>query len=128
MFKTEKRGWGIRCLNDIAKGQFICVYTGTVLTEQRADEDGKKYGDEYFADLDLIEVLENLKLDYESDVEDIEEIIDVPSSSNSGKIVWKQASPGIYNYRFLFHRRRRKWNFGCFLSLKKQTSVFTSKR
>ena len=62
------------------------IYTGEVLNEQVADEDGKKYGDEYFADLDLIEVVENFKLDYESNVEDIEQIIDVPSSSNSGKM------------------------------------------
>ena len=94
MFKTRKRGWGICCLDDIPKGQFICVYTGNVLNEQRADEDGKKNGDEYLADLDLIEVVEDLKLGYESSVED-EQLSDVSISSNSGKIVWKQASLGI---------------------------------
>ena len=80
-------------MDDIPKGQFICVYTGDILNEQVANEFGKCFGDEYLADLDLIEVVENLKLDYESDVEDIEQIINVPS--NSGKIVWKQASPRI---------------------------------
>ena len=70
------------------------MYTGNVLNEQRADEDGKKNGDEYLADLDLIEVVEDLKLGYESGVED-EQLSDVSSLSNSGKIVWKQASLGI---------------------------------
>ena len=83
MFKTEKCGWGIRCLDDIPKGQFICAYIGEVLTEQVADEIAKKYEDEYFADLDFIEGVENFKMDYESDVENIEQLIDV--SSNSGK-------------------------------------------
>ena len=77
-----------RCLNDIAKGQFIYVYTGEVLNEQVADEDGKKYGDEYFADLDLIEVVENLKLGYESNVEDV--------PSNSGKMSENRASIKIH--------------------------------
>ena len=120
LFKTEKRGWGIRCLNDIAEGQFICVYTGTVLTEQRADEEGKKYGDEYFADLDLIEVVENFKLDYESNVEDV--------PSNSGKMYGNKRHPKLNNYRFLFHRRRRQWNSGCFPSVKKKPSAYTSKK
>ena len=28
MFKTQKKGWGIRCLDDIARGTFVCIYTG----------------------------------------------------------------------------------------------------
>ena len=86
LFKTEKRGWGIRCLNDIPKGQFICVYTGEVLTEQEANEDGKEFGDEYFAELDFIEVLEDRKFGYESSVEDIEQLSNLSNSSDSGKM------------------------------------------
>ena len=88
MFKTEKCGWGIRCLDDIPKGQFICVYTGEVLNEQVVNEIGKCFGDEYFADLDLIEVVENLKLGYESNVEDV--------PSNSGKMSENRASIKIH--------------------------------
>ena len=36
-------------------------------------QDGQKYGDEYLAELDFIEVVERGKEGYESDVEDIEE-------------------------------------------------------
>ena len=33
-------------------------------------QDGKQFGDEYLAELDLIEVVERYKDDYESDVEE----------------------------------------------------------
>lgn len=68
VFKTGNRGWGLRCLNDVPKGSFICVYAGDLLTEQNANEAGDNFGDEYFAELDYIEVVENLKEGYEPDV------------------------------------------------------------
>ncbi|KAK2168665.1 hypothetical protein LSH36_15g13047 [Paralvinella palmiformis] len=74
VFKTEKRGWGLRCLDDIPEGGFICVYAGQLLTEQGANEDGQQYGDEYLAELDYIEVVERIKEGYESDVVEDEAI------------------------------------------------------
>ncbi|XP_076163343.1 SET domain bifurcated histone lysine methyltransferase eggless [Ptiloglossa arizonensis] len=68
VFKTAPRGWGIRCLNDIPLGSFICIYAGRLLTEQGANEGGKNYGDEYLAELDYVEVVEGIKEGYESDV------------------------------------------------------------
>ncbi|EZA49535.1 hypothetical protein DMN91_006300 [Ooceraea biroi] len=68
VFKTGPRGWGIRCLNDIPHGAFICIYAGRLLTEQGANEGGKNYGDEYLAELDYVEVVEGYKEGYESDV------------------------------------------------------------
>ncbi|XP_068979687.1 histone-lysine N-methyltransferase eggless [Bombus flavifrons] len=68
VFKTAPRGWGIRCLNDIPLGSFICIYAGRLLTEQGANEGGKNYGDEYLAELDYVEVVESIKEGYESDV------------------------------------------------------------
>lgn len=68
VFKTGNRGWGLRCLNDVPKGSFICCYAGNLLTEQFANEAGENLGDEYFAELDYIEVVENLKEGYEPDV------------------------------------------------------------
>ncbi|KAL7299254.1 hypothetical protein TKK_0007844 [Trichogramma kaykai] len=67
VFKTAPRGWGIRCLNDIPLGSFICIYAGRLLTEQGANEGGKNYGDEYLAELDYVEVVESIKEGYESD-------------------------------------------------------------
>ncbi|XP_014476372.1 PREDICTED: histone-lysine N-methyltransferase SETDB1 isoform X2 [Dinoponera quadriceps] len=73
VFKTGPRGWGIRCLNDIPHGAFICIYAGRLLTEQGANEGGKNYGDEYLAELDYVEVVEGIKEGYESDVLEAEE-------------------------------------------------------
>lgn len=67
MFKTSNRGWGIRCLNDIPQGAFICIYAGSLLTEQMANEGGMNYGDEYLAELDYIEIVEKMKEDYEEE-------------------------------------------------------------
>lgn len=69
VFKTEKRGWGLRCLDDIPAGGFICIYAGQLLTEQGANTDGQQYGDEYLAELDYMEVVEGLKEGYESNVD-----------------------------------------------------------
>ncbi|XP_078334332.1 histone-lysine N-methyltransferase SETDB1-B-like isoform X2 [Crassostrea virginica] len=69
VFKTEKRGWGLRCLDDIPTGGFICIYAGQLLTEQGANKDGQQYGDEYLAELDYMEVVEGLKEGYESNVD-----------------------------------------------------------
>lgn len=68
VFKTGNRGWGLRCLNDIPKGSFVCCYAGNLLTEQDANEAGGDLGDEYFAELDYIEVVESIKEGYEPDV------------------------------------------------------------
>lgn len=38
VFKTPNRGWGIRCLHDVPRGAFICIYAGQLLTEARANE------------------------------------------------------------------------------------------
>lgn len=77
MFKTERRGWGIRTLCHIPKGAFICIYVGNLYTNEEANKQGQDFGDEYFAELDLIEVVEGRKEGYESDYEgDVEVLSD----------------------------------------------------
>ena len=61
LFKTYNRGWGLRTLNDIPAGTFICTYVGKMYEGREGNTVGKNYGDEYFADLDLIEVVEDPK-------------------------------------------------------------------
>ena len=70
VFKTAKRGWGLRTLNDIPGGTYICNYVGNLYNTQEGNTYGKNFGDEYFADLDLIEIVESKKEGYESDVSD----------------------------------------------------------
>lgn len=31
VYKTEERGWGVRCLDDLDKGTFVCIYAGRIL-------------------------------------------------------------------------------------------------
>ena len=57
LFKTPKKGWGLRCLDDIAKGAFICIYAGHLLTEEQSDQRGIDLGDEYFAELDFVQCM-----------------------------------------------------------------------
>ncbi|XP_042206255.1 histone-lysine N-methyltransferase eggless-like isoform X2 [Homarus americanus] len=68
LFKTARRGWGVRTLHDIPRGGFICVYVGRMLNEAIANEEGKiNGGDDYYAELDYIEVMENAKEGYEEE-------------------------------------------------------------
>ncbi|XP_068614424.1 histone-lysine N-methyltransferase SETDB1-B [Brachionichthys hirsutus] len=67
LFKTQNKGWGIRCLDGVAKGSFVCIYAGKILTDDFADREGLEMGDEYFANLDHIESVENFKEGYESE-------------------------------------------------------------
>ncbi|XP_068621901.1 histone-lysine N-methyltransferase eggless-like [Battus philenor] len=82
VFKTLNRGWGIRALNDVPKGAFLCVYAGNLLTDATANLDGLNEGDEYLAELDYIEVVEQMKEGYE---EDIPESLKEPSRRSSTK-------------------------------------------
>ncbi|XP_010883132.4 histone-lysine N-methyltransferase SETDB1-B isoform X2 [Esox lucius] len=92
LFKTQNKGWGIRCLDDVAKGSFVCIYAGKILTDDFADKEGLEMGDEYFANLDHIESVENFKEGYESEAHcsdsdgsgvDISRLKNPPSSSLS---------------------------------------------
>ncbi|XP_030845160.1 histone-lysine N-methyltransferase eggless isoform X2 [Strongylocentrotus purpuratus] len=83
VFKTYDRGWGIRCLDDIPKGMFVCTYAGQIWDEEEANQKGKEHGDEYFAELDFIENVEGKKEGYESDVDPIDKDLSDKDSDDS---------------------------------------------
>ena len=62
LFKTKSMGWGLRARDDIPQGAFICTYVGKLYSDEESQEQGKACGDEYFAELDLIEVAEAEKM------------------------------------------------------------------
>ena len=72
-------------------GGFICIYVGNLYTNEEANKQGQSFGDEYFAELDLIEVVEGRKEGYESDYEGDVELLGSddqnykPQSSSEGK-------------------------------------------
>ena len=63
VFKTKNRGWGIRARDDLPQGTFICTYAGKLYTDQET----QTMDDMYFAELDLIEVAEGYKQEFEED-------------------------------------------------------------
>ncbi|TGZ72464.1 hypothetical protein CRM22_002071 [Opisthorchis felineus] len=74
VFKTSRKGWGIRALHAIPKGTFLCTYAGAIYDETMAVQEGFDYGDEYQAELDYIETVEKTKEGYESAPEDPEDV------------------------------------------------------
>jgi len=91
VFKTQDRGWGLRTLHDVPAGTFLCVYVGNLYNGTEGNTVGKNFGDEYFADLDMIEVVEAAKrLSIES--EDSDEGINLNESSDNDDTTFK--APG----------------------------------
>lgn len=111
VYKTANRGWGIRCLNDVPKGGFICVYAGHLLTEQKANEAGENAGDEYFAELDYIEVAERLKQGYESDVPDDWRSDTSTSSSSDSEVIFAFVlnPAGCFDWLIIFRETPTRW-------------------
>jgi len=84
VFKTLKRGWGLRALHDIPQGTFVCKYVGNLYNSEDGNVEGQMHGDDYFCELDLIELVEREKEGYESDVTDIEEEEDQNCAGDEG--------------------------------------------
>ncbi|KAF5904308.1 histone-lysine N-methyltransferase SETDB1-A-like isoform X1, partial [Clarias magur] len=68
VFMTQHKGWGLRCLDDVSKGTFVCVFTGKVVKDEMVNTESAMTGNEYLANLDYIEGVEKLKEGYESEV------------------------------------------------------------
>uniref|UniRef100_A0A8C9VIG5 [histone H3]-lysine(9) N-methyltransferase n=1 Tax=Scleropages formosus TaxID=113540 RepID=A0A8C9VIG5_SCLFO len=49
LFRTEKMGWGVRALQDIPQGTFVCEYVGEIITDAEADV---RENDSYLFNLD----------------------------------------------------------------------------
>jgi hypothetical protein len=45
IYRTDNGcGWGVKTLENIRKGSFVVEYVGEVITNEEAEERGKKYG------------------------------------------------------------------------------------
>ncbi|XP_070759756.1 histone-lysine N-methyltransferase EHMT1a [Enoplosus armatus] len=49
LFRTQKMGWGVRAMQDIRQGTFICEYVGEIITDSEAD---KRENDSFLFTLD----------------------------------------------------------------------------
>ncbi|KAK2648156.1 hypothetical protein Ddye_015645 [Dipteronia dyeriana] len=111
IFKTESRGWGLRSLNSIPSGSFICEYVGELLEEKEAEK--KTGNDEYLFDIgnnyndsSLWNGLSNLMPDAQSGscgaVEDVGFTIDAAQYGNVGRFINHSCSPNLYAQNVLF--------------------------
>lgn len=85
LFRTSRKGWGLQSCHDIPKGTFICIYAGYLYREDDANAlcQNQDHGDEYFAELDLIETAAPLKEGYEAGVRMDSESEDEEKDSDS---------------------------------------------
>lgn len=61
VFQTETKGWGVRVLDDVPRGAFVCHYAGVICSNKVANRFGQVGTDIYLTDLDLIDSYEQFK-------------------------------------------------------------------
>ncbi|XP_013454650.2 histone-lysine N-methyltransferase, H3 lysine-9 specific SUVH6 [Medicago truncatula] len=111
IFKTNSMGWGVRSLNSIPSGSFICEYIGEVLEEKEAEQ--RTSNDEYLFDIgnnknnnNLWDGLSNLFPNSHSSssdvVKDFDFTIDGAQFGNVGRFVNHSCSPNLYAQNVLY--------------------------
>ncbi|XP_048319986.2 histone-lysine N-methyltransferase, H3 lysine-9 specific SUVH6 [Ziziphus jujuba] len=111
IFKTETRGWGVRSLNSISSGSFICEYIGELLEEK--DADAKTSNDEYLFDIgnnyndcSLWGELSSFGPDAQPSpcelVEDGSFTIDAAQFGNVGRFINHSCTPNLYAQNVLY--------------------------
>lgn len=111
IFKTESRGWGVRSLNSIPSGSFICEYAGELLEEKEAEQ--RTGNDEYlfdignqFNDNSLWDGLTTLMPEAQSDavveVQNSGFTIDAAQCGNLGRFINHSCSPNLYAQNVLY--------------------------
>ncbi|PVU99914.1 hypothetical protein BB559_000299 [Furculomyces boomerangus] len=71
IFRTENKGWGVRTLETLQKGQFVAEYVGEIITYTEAERRGKlndELGSTYLFDLDF-ETQEDMNTEFTIDAE-----------------------------------------------------------
>ncbi|GMI95637.1 hypothetical protein HRI_003233000 [Hibiscus trionum] len=110
IFKTESRGWGVRSLNSIPSGSFICEYAGELLEDREAEE--RKGNDEYLFDIgnnidsSLWDGLSTIMPDaHSSSCQVVQEsgfTIDAARCGNIGRFINHSCSPNLYAQNVLY--------------------------
>ena len=98
IFRSSLKGWGVRTTTELPKGAFTCIYVGVMYTPEEGNDLGSVLGDEFFAALDFIDVIEERKEGYESDASILSEseISEASrSSSNSSTEEESENTPDI---------------------------------
>lgn len=111
IFKTNTRGWGVRSLNSIPSGSFICEYIGELLEDKEAEQ--RTGNDEYLFDIGsnytnntLWDGLSTLMPDALTTscevVKDGGFTIDAAEFGNVGRFINHSCSPNLYAQNVLY--------------------------
>ncbi|KAK4791272.1 hypothetical protein SAY86_031685 [Trapa natans] len=99
VFKTEKKGWGLRAGEAILRGTFICEYAGEVIDEIEGDERRSRYGrggSNYLYDInsqinDMSRLIEG----------EVRYVIDSTKYGNVSRFINHSCSPNLVNHQVL---------------------------
>ncbi|XP_068344381.1 histone-lysine N-methyltransferase SUVR5-like isoform X1 [Pyrus communis] len=99
VFKTDKKGWGVRAGEAILRGTFVCEYIGEVLDEHEANERHDRYGKDGYGYLYEIDAHVN---DMSRLVEgQAHHVIDSTNYGNVSKFINHSCSPNLVNHQVL---------------------------
>lgn len=112
IFKTDSRGWGLRSLNSIPSGSFICEYAGELLEDKEAEQ--RVGNDEYL--FDIGQNYSDFSLNAEEcaiPVESVEEAeagytIDAGQYGNVGRFVNHSCSPNLYAQNVIYDHNDKR--------------------
>ncbi|KAL2348207.1 hypothetical protein Fmac_002207 [Flemingia macrophylla] len=111
IFKTSTRGWGVRSLNSIPSGSFICEYIGELLEDKEAEQ--RTGNDEYLFDIgnnfsnntlldELLTVMPDAQTSSHEVVKDGGFTIDAAQFGNVGRFINHSCSPNLYAQNVLY--------------------------
>ncbi|CAM8888193.1 unnamed protein product [Rhodiola kirilowii] len=117
IFKTEARGWGVRSMDYIPCGSFVCEYLGELLEDKQAEQ--RIDSDEYlfdigsnFSDRILLNGLPNImwhpQIGPSEVVDDIDFTIDAKRYGNVGRFINHSCSPNLYAQNVLYDHENRR--------------------
>ncbi|EXC02080.1 Histone-lysine N-methyltransferase, H3 lysine-9 specific SUVH6 [Morus notabilis] len=118
IFKTKDRGWGVRSLNFIPSGSFICEYLGEFLSDKEAE--ARTGNDEYLFDIGnnyndntLWEGLSTLMPSSVSASDEIVEdsegfTIDAAEYGNVGRFINHSCTPNLYAQNVLYDHEDKR--------------------
>ncbi|XP_008050223.1 histone-lysine N-methyltransferase SETDB2 isoform X2 [Carlito syrichta] len=96
VFKTEKKGWGVRCLDDIDRGTFVCIYSGRLLG--RANTEKPNAIDENGKEENTMKNMFSKKRKMEVACSDCEvEVIPLDLETQSRSVKTEECPPKFYN-------------------------------
>ncbi|XP_055819438.1 uncharacterized protein LOC129888499 [Solanum dulcamara] len=110
IFKTDRRGWGVRALTSISSGTFICEYTGQLLEDTEAERRIGK--DEYLFDIGQNYDGYTANSSGQANLNELAEeggyTIDAASYGNVGRFINHSCSPNLYAQNVVYYHKETR--------------------